>query len=94
MSKYNPTLKLAEFLKNKRIAANLTQMDVAKHLGYSSAQFISNWERGLSSPPAKVVRLISKLYKIPAEEIFEVIIQISLEETELNLRRQFKLVKG
>lgn len=40
----------AKFLRRVRINGNKTQVEVGKHLGYTS-QFIANWERGVSKPP-------------------------------------------
>ena len=68
-SKLNQTL--GSYLKEKRTAAKLTQLEVARKLGYSSPQFISNFERGLCSPPLKQLKKITKLYKINPNEIIE-----------------------
>jgi len=40
-----------EFVKEARLAAGLSQTKLAKRLGWSSPQFVSNIERGLSSLP-------------------------------------------
>jgi transcriptional regulator with XRE-family HTH domain len=77
--------QLASFLKKKRVEAGLTQSDVASELGYSSPQFISNWERGLANPPVFILRNLTKLYKVPAEEMFTKLLQ----EVERNLHRDF-----
>lgn len=54
---------LADYLKTKREATKLSQKQVSEALGYSSAQFISNWERGESTPPIHTIKKLSKLYK-------------------------------
>lgn len=64
---------LGRFFCRKRQDARLTQRDVANKLGYTSPQFISNWERGLSQPPYDVLPEIAELYRVPAEEIIEII---------------------
>ena len=76
---------MAEYLKEKRAKANLTQSDVASKLGYSSPQFVSNWERGLAKPPVFVLRDLTKLYRVPANEMFSVL----LAEVESDLREEF-----
>src|SRR5262245_30798703 len=43
--------RFGTFLKNARKKRKLSQWAVAQQLGYSSAQFISNLERGISPPP-------------------------------------------
>lgn len=60
---------LAKYLKEKRESANLSQNDVAEVLGYQTAQFISNWERGLSVPPIESLQKISKIYKVSKDEV-------------------------
>ena len=52
-------------LKTMRVEAGVSQSQLSKRLGYKSAQFVSNWERGLSYPPPRDVRKIAD--KIGAE---------------------------
>ena len=82
--------QLAVFLKDKRVQANLTQSQVAEKLGYSSPQFISNWERGLASPPVFVLKDLTKMYKVAADEMFTLL----LGEVERNLHKEFYSSKG
>jgi transcriptional regulator with XRE-family HTH domain len=51
----------------------LTQLDVANHLEYTTAQFISNWERGISMPPMDTLPRLSNLLKIAPRDLIEVI---------------------
>ncbi|MFN7905398.1 MAG: helix-turn-helix domain-containing protein [Pseudobdellovibrionaceae bacterium] len=81
--------QLSEYLFTARSKSGLTQNDVAKALGYSTPQFISNWERGLSHPPLESLRKLASMYKISAEELFKVFLHSSLEQTEANLIKQF-----
>lgn len=74
--------KLSEFLKSARLDAGLIQGEVAKHLGYSSAQFVSNWERGLVTPPLGSLGIIMKLYKVKPD----ILINLMLSEYESELR--------
>jgi transcriptional regulator with XRE-family HTH domain len=82
--------QLASFLKEKRVTAGLTQSQVAEKLGYSSPQFISNWERGLASPPVFILRDLTKMYKVSADEMFKLL----MSEMERDLHRQFYSPKG
>lgn len=66
---------LAYFLKTRRMKLGLSQNDVAEKLGYASAQFVSNWERGLSQPPAKKVEQVAKIYKVSKEKIVDLLLQ-------------------
>lgn len=42
---------IGKFLRDARVSAGLTQRDVSAKMGYTSAQFVSNWERGVCAPP-------------------------------------------
>lgn len=76
---------LAGFLKEKRVAAGLTQSEVARKLGYSSPQFVSNWERGLANPPVFVLRDLTKMYKVSADSMFDLLV----EDVKAELHREF-----
>jgi transcriptional regulator with XRE-family HTH domain len=69
---------LSGFLREKRIAAGLSQLEVAQKLGYSSPQFVSNWERGLVSPPLETLATLIRLYKLNSHDL----IRRLLSETE------------
>ena len=60
---------LNDYLREKRLDSGLSQLDVARVLGYASPQFVSNWERGLVSPPLETISILIELYKIPASEV-------------------------
>lgn len=78
---------LAAYLKEKRVEAGLTQLEVAKKLGYSSPQFVSNWERGLANPPVFVLRDLTKMYKVPVDQMFDLIV----EDFKLELQRELSV---
>lgn len=80
---------LADFLKEKRVAAGLSQKDVADKLGYSTPQFISNWERGVSHPPINALKKLGEMYKISADDLFEVTLSTTIQEVSHDLRRKF-----
>jgi len=54
---------VGEYLKELRDNANLTQREVSMALGYSSAQFISNFERGIALPPLNKMKTLMEMYK-------------------------------
>ncbi len=63
--------KLGLYLRQKRQNQNVTQVQLAEKLGYTS-QFIANWERGASSPPPEAIRRLVDILKIPqAEMLFQ-----------------------
>ncbi len=63
---------IGNFFKEKRIAAGLTQTFLARKLGWTSSQFISNWERGLAIPPKKILNQLVELCHIDINEIIDV----------------------
>ena len=63
--------EIGEELKKLRIKSGLKQKEVAKQLGYSTPQFISNWERGISSPPVKTIKQLAHIYKTSPEKLFQ-----------------------
>ena len=69
--------------------AGLSQKDVADDLGYQSAQYVSNWERGLTTPPGRTLRRLADLYQIPAEELYDVILEFMLKQTRVDLEKEY-----
>lgn len=81
--------ELADFLKNIRTTAGLTQKEVSQTLGYKSSQFVSNWERGLSSPPIGTLRKLCAIYKASEETMFTMVRDIAIRNLEEDLKREF-----
>lgn len=81
--------RLSDFLKEKRVSANMTQGQVAEILGYTSPQFVSNWERGMSYPPIETLKQLSRIYSIDQDELFDVLLKSSIEELERDLTEKF-----
>lgn len=63
---------IGTFLREHRIKSGLTQGDVAKLLKYTTPQFVSNWERGVSQPPMDVLPQLSQRYGIDPDEFVRV----------------------
>lgn len=80
----------SEYLKNSRVAAGLSQRDVSEKLGYTTSQFISNWERGLSTPPNKSVKKLVELYNVPMEEFLDLLLRETLHQVTLDFKKKFK----
>jgi len=81
---------LGQLLSEHRNLLGLSQKEVATHLGYSTSQVVSDWERGIRSPPANVLRKLVKLYKVTPEKFYEVL----LEERTLILQKKLKKILG
>lgn len=81
---------LSVFLKEKRVTAGLTQSEVARKLGYSSPQFVSNWERGLANPPVFILKDLTKMYKVSADTMFDLL----MDEVRTSMEKEFYSSKG
>lgn len=64
---------LIKLLKKARTEGGLTQGDIAKKLGYTTSQFVSNWERGLSTPPLEALPKLSKLLGIEQDKLVNLV---------------------
>lgn len=73
-AKENLFKNLGTYLREKREKKGMTQTDVATSLKVRP-QFVSNWERGLSSPPWRLLRNIVRLYGIPKNDIVKVLVK-------------------
>jgi transcriptional regulator with XRE-family HTH domain len=71
-----PFEEFGNFLAENREKAGLTQRAVSLALGYSSAQFISNFERGIVTPPLKKMKILIKLYGLDVADVIERLIAI------------------
>ena len=80
--------KLGQYLKDMREQASFTQADVSTKLGYTSPQFISNIERGISVIPLKTLARMVSLYKVNPESVVRIIL-----ESQRKLLRE-KLMRG
>lgn len=82
-------VSLAKFLKEKRENAGLSQKQVSDKLGYTTPQFVSNWERGVSSPPLKTLKKIGELYHVSADDLFKVTLESTIQQVTMDLKRKF-----
>lgn len=73
---------LSNYLKKMRRDAGLSQAEVSEALGYTSPQFVSNWERGLASPPSGAMSGLIKLYSIRPSEVIELYLTITRSRLE------------
>ena len=71
---------VGRYFRTKRIQSGLSQEKVSKALGYTSIQIVSNWERGLCSPPAKVLKKLTKIYKAETKEVLEFLVDEARRE--------------
>lgn len=84
---------LGTYLQELREKAGLSQKTIADKLGYTTPQFISNWERGISTPPPNAIRKLAKLINIDSEKLFETILHSEVEDFVEKRRLAFKKAK-
>ena len=68
-------MALGAYLQELRIKKNLTQREVSLRLGYSSAQFISNFERGIAAPPTKKLWELKAIYGASTRRLIALVIE-------------------
>lgn len=73
-AKQNLFKSLGSYLRDKREKKGMTQTEVATALQVRP-QFVSNWERGLSAPPLRLMKKIIQAYGIPKNEAVRVLVQ-------------------
>lgn len=61
---------IADSLKGIRQAKNMTQKQVAEHIGINT-QTYATYERGRNEPPAEIIIRLSYLYDIPTDLILQ-----------------------
>lgn len=61
-------MKLNELLKQKRLASNLTQEQLAQKI-YVFPKTISNWERGKTFPDIESLINLSQLYHLSLDNL-------------------------
>ena len=84
---------IGKFFKRAREESQLTQEEIATALGYSSKQIVSNWERGLCSPPLNQVSKLVQLLKLNPEEIVDLFMRASRSEFEKHIYSKPRTVK-
>jgi transcriptional regulator with XRE-family HTH domain len=68
-------IKLGRNLKSSRKKRNLTQAQVSTRLGYSSPQFISNIERGISVVPLDTLAKMLRIYRANPKKTEDILIE-------------------
>lgn len=86
MSPHRPWIRVGQYLKSQRIECGLTQRELANHFQLSSAQYVSNWERGTCPPPVAYLPKLCELLKINQKQM----VQLILDQTKVELNTVFK----
>ena len=83
-------IELGEMVRNYRIKAGLTQLELATMMGYESMQFVSLFERGLSRIPQQGIGQLIELLKIPEKKFTDKMVK----EYTINLLLDIKVGKA
>lgn len=78
-----PREKLGAAVRALRLEAGLTQWDVAAALGYATAQLVSNWERGVCTPPLAALPKLSELLDVKPEQMVNMVCDARADDLEL-----------
>lgn len=78
--------KFGKYLLSARIKNKLTQAEVSKRLGYSTAQFISNFERGIALPPAEKTKKLITIYNLNKQKTIDLMGQELVERLKKRLQ--------
>lgn len=62
---------LNQFLRQARVDAGLTQLELSRSLGFVSPQYVSNYERGLCRPGLKSFKALANALGIPVKKLIE-----------------------
>jgi transcriptional regulator with XRE-family HTH domain len=85
---------IAQLIRTRRMnhPKQFSQSELSHLLGYKNGQFISNVERALCNIPLKMLRKVSEVLDIPAEDLKGAILK-DQEETLNNYLYNLKTIK-
>lgn len=86
-------MNLSTHLLEAREKKGLTQKELASKLGIVSAQLISNWERGLCTPPIKKISKLSKILSIDFDPTFALVMKWKETQAKVKALGPKKTVK-
>jgi transcriptional regulator with XRE-family HTH domain len=80
---------LSIFLRKHRLKNQLSQKQLAVLLKYESSQYISDWERGISSPPMKKLNHLAEVLQIPTDILFDLLLKYSLQKLTQEMSQEY-----
>ena len=87
-------IKLGQYIKSKRKATGLTQLEASKRIGLKHHQSLSNAERGRCTLTLEQYKKLSKLYKSDIQEVAELLKTEYCSEIERTLGIKKALLKA
>lgn len=85
--------RLGEFLRDCRLKKNLSQTELAGRLGYTSPQFISDWERGVSTLPMMKLNEICRILGVRNQEMFDLLVDVSVEKLVHSMNEDYRQLR-
>jgi transcriptional regulator with XRE-family HTH domain len=86
----NAYVGIGKYLSEQRRASGLTQREVSTALGYTTAQFVSNWERGVSLPAPAVLADLAPLLGVSKRALCDRWTQEKLDYEKKKITRNLK----
>lgn len=80
-------MTIGSFIRENRIKQGLTQNDIAKYLGLSTYQHISNIERDVVTPSLKSLNKMAKILKVDSSKLENMIIDQKIDLIRKRSRR-------
>ena len=78
-------LEMGQFIRDYRIKADMSQLQLAERLGYDSPQFVSLFERNLSKVPLETLGELIVILKIPDAAIRKQLLDFYKQEMNFKI---------
>jgi transcriptional regulator with XRE-family HTH domain len=85
--------QLGQILREGRVKSKMTQRQLAGKLGYTSPQYVSNWERGRVTPPLYTLSEVARFTHVPKDKIKKLLLTYRGQELDEAFRNP-KAFKG
>lgn len=88
-----PCQRRGKYLRDLRMKRSLSQRQLSRELGYSTPQFVSNWERGLSRPPYHDLGKLARIFRVQPRALVRAIIEAEkekLDDLELKILEEMR----
>lgn len=85
---------MGNFLRAKRQQSGISQKELAAGFGYTTSQFVSNWERGKSLPPIDTLIAVVKLCEIKPKELLKAFDELERGMAELRRQELIEALEG
>lgn len=86
----SPNATIGQVIREARKAKGLSQNDLAMLMGYETAQFVSDWERGQAPIPMKRLTEIAGHLDLDRDRLFDLFLQFSMTRLEDELRKEYR----